>query len=101
MRALPKSAVERAPRTLKGTSEQVILVRLPVPGVFREAVFFLHEDYLRRGNLSREALLLQAREAAEDYVEPLCAQREARIWWPYPLCVLLGAALGLVLGLML
>ena len=48
MRALPKSAVERAPRTLKGTSEQVILVRLPVPGMFREAVFFLHEDYLRR-----------------------------------------------------
>ena len=84
MRALPKSAVERAPRTLKGTSEQVILVRLPVPGMFREAVFFLHEDYLRRGTLSREAVLLQA-----------------RIWWPYPLCVLLGAALGLVLGLML
>ena len=101
MSELPRSAAARAGHTLKGTSEQVVLVRLPVPGVFREAIFFLHEDYIRRGDLSRETLLRQAREAAEDYVKPLAARRERRRWWTYPLCALLGAALGFMIALAL
>ena len=55
---------------VRGVSEQVIRVRVPVPGVFREAVFFLYEEYLRRGDLSREELLRQAMAAAEGYLRP-------------------------------
>ena len=32
---------------IRGSAEQIIRVRVPVPGLFREAVFFLHEDVLR------------------------------------------------------
>ena len=83
---------------IRGASEQVIRVRVPVPGVFREAVFFLHEDYLRRSNFSREELLRQAKRSAEDYLRPLIPQKSAVVWWPYPLLLLVGTALGLGLG---
>ena len=33
---------------IRGSAEQIIRVRVPVPGLFREAVFFLHEDVLQR-----------------------------------------------------
>ena len=86
---------------LRGSTEQVIRVRVPVPGIFREAVFFLHEDYLRRGDLSREELLRQARRAAEDYVEPYLPEKRAGRRWSYPLLLLAGLALGICIGLLL
>lgn len=82
---------------IRGVSEQVIRVRVPVPGVFREALFFLHEEYLRRGDLSREELLRQAMAAAEGYLRP-CGGEETAPWWPKPLLMLLGLALGLGMG---
>ena len=83
---------------IRGVSEQVIRVRVPVPGVFREAVFFLHKDYLRRGDLSREELLRQAMTAAERYLRPCGGREETAPWWPKPLLMLLGLALGLGMG---
>lgn len=83
---------------IKGVSEQVIRVRVPVPGVFREAVFFLHEDYLRQKELSREELLRQAMSAAEAYLQPCLPDKKEPAWWPYPLLLLLGMGLGLGMG---
>lgn len=84
---------------VRGVSEQVLRVSVPVPGIFREAVFFLREDYLRRGDLSREELLRQARSAAEAYLRPRLAEEGTAPWWPRPLLLLLGLLLGFGMGL--
>ena len=82
---------------LKGAAEQIIRVRVPVPGLFREAVFFLHEDYLRRADLSREELLRQAKQAATEYLRPMLPEkRPAR--WIFPLLMLIAAAVDFGLG---
>lgn len=86
---------------LKGSAEQVIRVRVPVPGIFREAVFFLHEDYLRRGDLSREELLRQARRAAEDYARPFLPEKRRTYWWLWPLLLLAGLVIGICIGMLL
>ena len=65
-------------------------------GIFREAVFFLHEDYLRRGDLSREELLRQAREAARAETGSVLPPGERLSLWPAAL-LLLGTALILKL----
>ena len=52
---------------IRGTADRVIRVKEPVPGVFREAIFLLREDYLTRGGDER-ALLREARRAAADYL---------------------------------
>ncbi len=86
---------------IKGACEPVIRVRVPVPGVFREAVFFLHEDFLRREDLSREELLRQARRSAEDYLRPLIPEKKPVSWLTYPLVLLVGTVLGFGLGVMI
>lgn len=83
---------------LRGAEQQVILVRVPVPGMFREAVFFLHEDYLRRSDLSREALLRQARAAAEDWLRPYLPEERPKKPWLHALFFAAGAALGFALA---
>ena len=83
---------------VRGSAEQVIRVSVPVPGMIREAVFFLHRDYLRQEGMSREELLAQARNAAQSYLQPFIPGRRPMLWWPYPLLILFGAALGLGLG---
>ena len=108
--ALSRVSAERRDRVMRlrdGAARRLSLAAgLPLAAllvqVLGSANAFL--EFVRRSalsvELSREALLHQAREAAEDYVEPLCAP-QARVWWPYPLCTLLGAALGYALGLMM
>ena len=78
---------------LKGSSEQIVRVRVPVPGVFREAVFFL-----RRGGRSREELLRQARRAAESYLRPFRPERRGLSVPLLALCAAAGLALGLLIG---
>ena len=78
---------------LKGTISRVILVRDPVPGVFREAVFLLHERYLEGEGVSREALLREAKRAALEFSAARRAPRRSAL----PLLLLshlLCAALG-------
>ncbi|MCR5665110.1 MAG: hypothetical protein K6G17_09590 [Oscillospiraceae bacterium] len=96
-----RRAVLRPPReALKGKTQQAIVVKEPVPGVFREAVFFLREDYLREGENRRE-LLEQARRAAEDYLREHAPQPAELPRWQIPALLLLGMALGFLLGLFL
>lgn len=85
---------------VKGAAEQIIRVRVPVPGLFREAVFFLHEDYLRRGDLSREELLRQAKQAATEYLRPMLPEKKASRW-VIPMLLLIAAAAGFGLGVLI
>jgi len=88
------------PQVLKGTVSRVVLVRDPVPGVFREAVFLLCERVPDRAGMSREELLRQARQAALDYC---AARRPPRRRSVLPLllshlaCLLSGALLARLL----
>ncbi len=51
---------------IKGSERRVIIVH-PPGGMFSEAVFVLNDDYYSTPGISREALLRQARAAAEEY----------------------------------
>ena len=53
---------------IKGTASRVIVVKSPDPGIFREALFILRDDYFLNRGISQEELLRQARQAAEGYV---------------------------------
>lgn len=65
---LPRPGGRHSEReVLHGTVGRVICVRDPVPGVFREAIFLLREDYLGSGG-DPKALLAEARRAAADYL---------------------------------
>lgn len=55
---------------IKGSMRNVIVVR-PTDGVFSEAVFVLRDDYFSSPGISREALLCQARAAAEEYTRTM------------------------------
>ena len=52
---------------VKGRMASVIVVKPPDPR-FKEAVFVLKDEYFLDTELSRQELLLQAREAAREYV---------------------------------
>lgn len=52
---------------LKGKMQNVIVVKPPNP-MFRQAVFFLRDDYFFSSDISRTELLNQAKEAAEGFV---------------------------------
>ena len=99
MSAEPLSRLRPRREVVRGASEEVIRVLDPVPGLFREAVFFLREEELRRGEQSRETLLRQARQAAEDYVRPLHGKEEKQK--PKRILFLLTALGGFLLGLLL
>ena len=44
-----------------------VIVVHPPGGIFSEAIFILRDDYFQTPGISREALLRQARAAAEEY----------------------------------
>lgn len=93
-----EGSARRARPALRGAAERVIRVREPVPGLFREAVFFLQEDLLRRPPPGREELLRQARAAAEDYLRPFYPPRRGLPRWLIPAAPALGFLLGLAAG---
>ncbi len=87
-------------QALKGTLSRVILIRDPVPGVFREAVFLLNERYLSGESVSREQLLRQARQAALDYSaarRPPPRRSALPLLLSHLACLLLGALLARLL----
>lgn len=98
--ALQGGRTETRREVIRGAAEQIIRVRVPVPGLFREAVFFLHEDYLRRSDLSREELLRQAKRSAEEYLRPMIPGKKPKLWL-YPCLLLAGLALGFGLGVLI
>lgn len=76
---------------LKGCMRNVIVVH-PRSDIFQEAVFILRDDYLRAPGISREELLRQARNAAEDYTLTAAPQSSRRARKLLPFALLLAAA---------
>ncbi|MDR1132173.1 MAG: translation initiation factor 2 [Oscillospiraceae bacterium] len=79
---------------VKGVSHRVIVVKSP-DKYFEEAIFVIREDVLRAKGASREAVLNEARQAANSYV----AGRSGRIRsliarLPAPFIVAAGAAVA-------
>ena len=52
---------------LKGKMQNIIVVKPPNP-MFRQAVFFLRDDYFLSSDISRTELLRQAQDAAAGFV---------------------------------
>lgn len=46
---------------VKGISRQVIVVHSPEPKLFEQAIFILKEDALKRGGITDDALLQEAK----------------------------------------
>ncbi len=81
---------------VKGRMVGVISVKSPDPR-FREVLFVLREDCFTGEELNRQELLLQAREAAGNYVNNLLPPARRRL----PLMPLLLPAAGALLALLL
>lgn len=77
---------------LRGTSHNMIVVTTPDPEIFREAMFILQDDYMRRPGAGKEELLRQARDAAEEYANRFVpAVSKQRPWILYLLPAFTGA----------
>ena len=76
---------------LRGCMQNVIIVKAPDPR-FREAIFILRDDYFLSEELSRQELLLQAKEAAKSYVNSFALPRRRS---PLLLLLLVLAVFGL------
>ncbi len=85
---------------LRGNMRNVIVVH-PPEGMFSEAVFILRDDYFARTGVSREALMQQAREAAEEYTRTALPESAggAALIARIAVLVLIAAAAALALWL--
>lgn len=83
---------------IRGTSHNVILVTPPDTEIFREALFILRDDYMRRSDTGREELLRQARAAAESCAGKYIPPRPKRPSLLVVLLPVLTAALGFAVG---
>lgn len=81
---------------VKGRMVGVISVKSPDPR-FKEVLFVLREDCFSGEELNRQELLLQAKEAAGNYVNNLLPSARRRV----PLMPLLLPAAGALLALVL
>ena len=62
--SLPRRRVR--PKVLKGNMRNILVVK-PQSSAFCEAIFILRDDYFNDGGISRQELLRQAQEEAEDF----------------------------------
>ncbi len=90
---LPSASVSRH-EVIRGTSHNIILVTSPDPEIFREAMFILQDDYMRRPGVGKEELLRQARDAAENYVLRFVPPAKKRLHPTMYLLPAFTAALG-------
>ncbi len=77
---------------VKGITRQVILVRSPDPKLFEEAIFIVKEEALSREGVSAEAVLKEARQAADGYLKQGRAWNRRFSSLPGPVWGALGAA---------
>ena len=52
---------------VKGITRRVIIIKSPDPNIFDEAIFFVKDEPFNKG-VSRQEVLRQARNVAEDYL---------------------------------
>lgn len=88
---------------VQGVSRQVIVVKSPDPRFFEQAIFIVKEDAFGKG-ASAEAVLQEARRAADGYLKRSSGWRRACRKIPAPVYAAggaLGATLCWVAALML
>lgn len=88
---------------VQGVSRQVIVVKSPDPRFFEQAIFIVKEDAFGKG-ASAEAVLREARRAAEGYLRRSSGWRSAWRKIPAPVYAAsgaLGATLCWLLALLL
>ena len=87
-----QQAMEEVTAVVRGTNRRVVVVRSPDPQVFEEAIFVIREDLFHREG-SAEAVLRQARKAADAYLRRTTpARRRLSRRLTAPLYAGLGAA---------
>ena len=88
---------------VQGVSRQVIVVKSPDPRFFEQAIFIVKEDAFGKG-ASAEAVLQEARRAAEGYLRRTSGWKQLCRRIPAPVYAAggaLGATLCWVLALLL
>lgn len=81
---------------VKGNMRNVIVVH-PRSDIFQEAVFVLKDDYFQSPGVSREALLRQARAAAEEYTLSAAPPENKSALPAAPLLIVCAAAAVILL----
>lgn len=56
---------------VKGTGKRVIIVKSPDPRVFEEAIFIIREDFMNRGGVSQDEIMVEAQKAANEYLKSI------------------------------
>lgn len=79
------------PTMVRGTNRRVVVVKSPDPQIFEEAIFVIRDDLFRREG-SADAVLREARKAANAYLRRTTAPR--RTGWFARLPASLYAGLG-------
>lgn len=54
---------------VKGISKRVIVVKSPDPRIFEQAIFIIREDFAGQSGLSEKDILLEAKRAANGYLQ--------------------------------
>ena len=81
---------------VRGNMRRVIVVEPPDP-MFSEAMFILRDDYFQTPGLSRQELLLQAQNAARDFVGTATPGEPRRPIFPTAMSIFaLGAAAAIL-----
>ena len=78
---------------VKGTNRRVVVVKSPDPRIFEEAIFVVREDLFHRDS-SADKVLLEARQAANNYLRKTTGLRRRRLLerLPATLYAAMGAA---------
>ena len=94
-----REAVSNRRETLpvvRGNMRRIIVVEPPDP-MFSEAMFILRDDYFQTPGLSRQELLRQAQNAAQDCVGPAAPPEPRRPIFPTAMSIFaLGAAAAIL-----
>ena len=81
---------------VQGNMRRVIVVEPPDP-MFSEAMFILRDDYFQTPGLSRQELLRQAQNAAQDFVGTAAPREPGRPIFPTAMSIFaLGAAAAIL-----
>ena len=80
---------------VKGVTRQVVLVRAPEDALFEQAIFFVRSDAVGKDGVTEDALLQQARQAAQQHSSGSLPQSALRRFFATRLLSALAGAGGM------
>lgn len=75
---------------VKGVTRRVVVVKQPEGKLFEEAIFIIREDLLSKGGVSRQDIITEARQVAENYLMGCTEKRRKKL--PAVVFAVCGAA---------